>query len=64
MTDMTAAHFYCTDDTAYTQPMCGAAKAGPDGGEDCPLCGLIFEEIEANERTCPHCKQPHWEDQP
>lgn len=57
-------HFYCTDDTASSQPICGATKTGPDGGKDCPLCGLVFEEVEADERPCPFCGQPHWEELP
>ena len=53
-------HFYCTDDTTYTAPICGATKPGNEQGTDCPLCGLIFDEIDAGLRVCPFCLDDHW----
>ncbi len=58
-----AMHFYCTDDVRCASPICGAVKPAVEKGEDCPLCGLVFEEIEAGERLCPFCGLPHWEEQ-
>ena len=55
-------HFYCTDDTTCTTPICGASKTGADRGEDCALCGLIFDEVEAGLRVCPFCDDAHWKE--
>lgn len=58
---LTVMHFYCDADAGYASPICGIRKPAAEAGDDCPLCGLIFDEIDAGERDCPYCRKPHWE---